>query len=119
MKVLKNTLGFGVAGLLLSACVTSGMQGEEANKFKMLFSTKCQLVTYYDGTPDPSTKRKVSDGIWVMSIKEGKNNWKRADISADSFRGDLFHNSVTDETVCGAKNWSYRNRAKGLNDVFK
>ncbi|MCW9045171.1 MAG: hypothetical protein OQK35_02460 [Alphaproteobacteria bacterium] len=118
MKASINIFGLFASGLILTACVTSGMQGEEADKYRMLFTNNCQLITTYDGTPDPDSLRKVDHGIWIFSVVEGKDNWKRIDLAADSFRGDLFYNSNSGETVCGTKNWDYRNRKLNLEDAF-
>ena len=118
MKTYFNIIGFVALGFILAACVTSGMQGKEADKFRMLFSNNCKLITTYDGTPDPASLRKVDHGIWVFSIKEGKDDWKKVDISAGMYRGDLFYNTNTGETVCGSRNWDYRNRKLNLKDVF-
>ncbi len=112
--MLSKFFGLAVAVVLLSACVSTGIKGEEADKYKVMLADKCFQAQWRDGDKVSGSKRKVRQEVVVFSIVKGKDNWKRIDISSEGVRDNIYHNTNSGEFVCGWRGW----RAKNLGGVF-
>ncbi len=91
------------------------MIGYEARAYEHLVSSKCVILSNAGGTSGVQVKQKLKHEIIVHSIAEGKDNWRRIDISTDGIRSNVYHNTYSTEFVCGWRNWSKKN----LVDIFK
>lgn len=107
MKIFLKLAGLFVGVSVLSACQTTELTGEDAEKYKQVASRFCVINVTQDADV-LSTKRNLSN-FSVYSIIEGKNGWKRVDMSTSGVRGNLYYNSNTYNGTCGYKAWRKMN----------
>lgn len=105
-----------ILAILLQACQTTSDQTDPVSVYyRNLVAQKCVVTTYRDHDEIVKDTKKSGEEIYIHSVMEGAQNWRRIDASTQGFRGSVYHNTASDQVYCGFKSWKKRGMSR---DIF-
>lgn len=98
-----------IAALILLTTVLLGCQtvkyaGDDYEMYQSIVAKRCVVSTYQDGNVK-SSKKNIYDFITITNVVESKQDWKRIEATTDGFRGSVYFNPTSWQTICGWRNW--------------
>lgn len=114
--MIKKIFMLSISAILLQACQTTNEQTDPVSVYYQgVISKSCIISSHRAGDQITGRTQKASEAIYIYSVVEGDQNWRRIDSSTKGFRDSVYHNTSTGKVICGFKNWQNRGKSR---DIF-